>query len=142
MRIVSIGGGPAGLYFAILMKKAFPGAEITVHERNRADDTFGWGVVFSSETLGHFREADAQSYDRIAASFVRWEDIETWYGGTCVPSTGHGFCGLSRRSLLEILQERCAELGVVLRFESEVDGRGALPEADLVLGADGVHSAV
>jgi anthraniloyl-CoA monooxygenase len=142
MRIVSIGGGPAGLYFALLMKRAHPDTEITVHERNRADDTFGWGVVFSSETLGHFRDADAPTYDAIAASFVRWDDIETWYGGTCVTSTGHGFCGLSRKALLRILQARCAELGVRMRFESDVDVRAALPAADLVLGADGVHSAV
>ena len=102
MRILSIGGGPAGLYFSILMKKAFPEARIRVVERNRADDTFGWGVVFSDETLGNFAEADAESFEEIRASFRYWTDIRTWVSGTWVRSTGHGFCGLSRKRLLEI----------------------------------------
>ena len=88
MRIVSIGGGPAGLYFSILMKKAFPDASIRVLERNRPDDTFGWGVVFSAETLSHFGDADRESYDAIRAAFAYWDDIETFYGGKCVTSTG------------------------------------------------------
>ena len=100
MRIECIGGGPASLYFSILMKKAFPDTGITVHERNQADDTFGWGVVFSEETLGHFRDADAESYDRIVSQFAYWDDIETFYGDTSVVSTGHGFCGLARRTSL------------------------------------------
>ena len=143
MRIVSIGGGPSGLYFAILMKKARPDVEITIHERNRADDTFGWGVVFSDETLGNFERADAESMARIRASFRYWGDIETHYRGQIVTSTGHGFCGLARKRLLTILQDRCRELGVILRFQSDVTDLDALTrEADLVLGADGVNSAV
>ncbi len=82
MRIVCIGGGPASLYFAILMKKAFPPVDIEIYERNRADDTFGWGVVFSEETLGHFRDADAELYDAITDAFARWDDIDTWYRDT------------------------------------------------------------
>ena len=139
MKIVVIGGGPSGLYFSLLMKKAFPESDITVHEKNRANDTFGWGVVFSEETLGRFQEADAPSYEQIEASFKYWDDIETYYGGTCVTSTGHGFCGLSRRHLLTILQERCTQVGVTVQFQSDVTPDN-LPAADLVIVADGVHS--
>jgi anthraniloyl-CoA monooxygenase len=114
MRILSIGGGPAGLYFSILMKKAKPDAEISVVERNHADDTFGWGVVFSDETLGHFERCDPESMARIRQSFRYWGEIETRKGGTTVTSTGHGFCGLSRKALLVILRDRCRELGVKL----------------------------
>ncbi len=142
MRIVSIGGGPAGLYFALLARKAFPDCRVTVHERNQADDTFGWGVVFSSETLAHFGEADPESYARITESFVRWEDIETYHRGERVVSTGHGFCGIARRRLLEILQERCREVGAELLFGSEVQSASRFADADLVLAADGVNSAV
>ena len=143
MKICSIGGGPAGLYFSILMKKARPETEITVFERNRADDTFGWGVVFSDETLGAFEEADPESYAQITASFKYWRDIETFYGGTKTVSTGHGFAALSRKKLLLILQQRCRDLGVALRFEHEVEDFASLAaEHDLVLGADGVNSAV
>src|SRR5437764_14553446 len=95
MNIACIGGGPAGLYFALLMKKAFPDLDITVSEKNKADDTFGWGVVFSRETLGNLRDADALSYAEIEKRFSYWDDIETHYRGTVVTSTGHGFCGLS-----------------------------------------------
>jgi anthraniloyl-CoA monooxygenase len=139
MKIAVIGGGPAGLYFSLLMKKAFPKTELTVYEKNKADDTFGWGVVFSEETLNNFEQADAQTYAAIKESFKYWDDIETYVGGTCITSTGHGFCGLSRRRLLLILQQRCAELGVVLKFQTEVKA-DALPKADLVVVADGVHS--
>ncbi|APR87163.1 Anthraniloyl-CoA monooxygenase [Minicystis rosea] len=143
MRIVSIGGGPAGLYFALLMKKAKPEADITVLERNRPDDTFGWGVVFSDETLGNFEREDPESMARIRASFRYWGEIETHYGGEVVTSTGHGFCGLSRKSLLRILQDRARELGVKLEFGHEVRDLDALRrEADLVIGADGVNSGV
>lgn len=143
MRIVSVGGGPSGLYFAIVMKKAMPDADITLFERNRPDDTFGWGVVFSDETLGNFEREDPESMARIQASFRTWGDIETHYRGAVVTSTGHGFCGLSRQALLTILQERCRELGVTLAFQREVTDLDALcREADLVLGADGVNSMV
>src|SRR5262245_45031285 len=102
MRIATIGGGPGALFFAILMRKAFPDVRVTVHERNRADDTFGWGVVFSDETLGHIEAADPESYAEIARRFVRWEHIDTWLGGTRVRSSGHGFCGLARKRLLQV----------------------------------------
>ncbi len=142
MRIVSIGGGPAGLYSGILLKKAFPDADVVVHERNKPDDTFGWGVVFSAETLTHFRDSDAESYDEIVRQFIYWDDIETYYGDTCVRSTGHGFCGMSRMRLLQILQARCLELGVDLRFESEVASLEDAGDADLILAADGINSAI
>lgn len=142
MNIVCVGGGPAGLYFGILMKKAFPDVRITIRERNRADDTFGWGVVFSKETLGHFGDADAETYAEIRRRFAYWDDIDTWYGDTCVTSTGHGFCGMSRRQLLNILQDRAAALGVELRYEDEVDDFDALGDVDVLVGCDGVNSQV
>jgi anthraniloyl-CoA monooxygenase len=142
LRIVCAGGGPAGLYFSILMRRAFPTAEITVHERNRPDDTFGWGVVFSDETLGNFEAADPESYAAITRSFATWGDIETWYADTCVRSTGHGFCGLSRKRLLQIFHERCRALGVDLRFESEIGRLEDAGPADLVLAADGLNSVL
>jgi anthraniloyl-CoA monooxygenase len=116
MRIVSIGAGPAALYFGILMKKAMPEADITLVERNQADDTFGWGVVFSEETLDNFDRADPESMARIKKSFRFWGDIETFVSGTTLRSTGHGFCGLSRKTLLFILQERAAEIDVKRKF--------------------------
>ncbi|MGE0748267.1 MAG: FAD-dependent monooxygenase, partial [Rhodospirillales bacterium] len=140
MKIDVIGGGPAGLYFALLMKKADPSRRIAVHERNRPDDTFGFGVVFSAETLGHFRDYDAPSYDAIRANFAYWDDIDTHYRGEVVRSTGHGFCGMARKTLLLLLHARCRELGVELHFESE-KGVDDFPDADLILAADGINSA-
>ncbi|MFL5320718.1 MAG: bifunctional salicylyl-CoA 5-hydroxylase/oxidoreductase [Myxococcaceae bacterium] len=142
MKIVSVGGGPSALYFSLLMKKAFPETDVTVIERNRPEDTFGWGVVFSRETLGNLGEADRESYERIQQKFAYWDDIETYYRNTVTVSTGHGFCGLARRELLMILQERCRELGVKLDFQHEVKSLAELPNADLVIAADGVHSFV
>ena len=142
MKIVCAGGGPAGLYFAILMKKADPSCEIEIIERNRPDDTFGWGVVFSDETLGAFEEADPETFAKITGSFKYWRDIETFYGGACTVSTGHGFAALSRKKLLQILHRRCRELGVKLRFEREISSLDELPTADLLLGTDGVNSLV
>ena len=142
MRIACIGGGPGGLYFALLMRKRFPETEVVVHERNRAGDTFGWGVVFSDETLGGLAEADPESFAAIQERFATWTDIETFVGGARVRSTGHGFCGLSRKELLLVLQERARELAVDLRFESEVSDPAELAGFDLVVGADGVNSGV
>jgi len=142
MRIAILGGGPAGLYFAVLMKKAFPDTAIQVIERNRPDDTFGWGVVFSDETLANFQIADPESFAEIQRSFANWTDIETYFADTCVRSTGHGFCGLARKRLLEIFQTRCRGLGVDLRFEHEVRDPAELPRADLVVAADGINSIV
>ncbi|HRA21428.1 MAG TPA: bifunctional salicylyl-CoA 5-hydroxylase/oxidoreductase, partial [Anaerolineae bacterium] len=122
MKIVCIGGGPAGLYFAILMKQVQPDADIQVLERNQPDDTFGWGVVFSAETLDTLKDADPVSFAAIQNAFIYWDDIDTHVGGQMVRSTGHGFCGLSRKRLLQILHERCLELGVGLTFQREVDG--------------------
>lgn len=142
MHIVCIGGGPAGLYFAILMKKADPACRISVLERNRPDDTFGWGVVFSDATLDNFAAADAQTHARILASFRHWDDIEIHFRGTTITSGGHGFCGIARRRLLAILQARARELGVELVFGHHVDDPARFPDADLIVAADGVHSAV
>src|SRR5262249_32261949 len=142
MRIEILGGGPAGLYFAILMRKAFPASAIRVRERNRPDDTFGWGVVFSDETLSNFELADPESFAEIRRNFANWTDIETFVGDACVRSTGHGFCGLSRKRLLQIFHARCRELGVELEFEKEVRSLDEVKGADLVLAADGINSFV
>jgi anthraniloyl-CoA monooxygenase len=143
VRIISVGGGPAGLYLGILMKRADPRHQITVLERNRPDDTFGFGVVFSDATLENLGRADAESYAAIRGSFAHWDDIDTHWRGQVLRSTGHGFCGMERRVLLDILQKRCLELGVELRFEHEVRDLDQLAaSADLVLGADGVASTV
>jgi anthraniloyl-CoA monooxygenase len=142
VRIVSIGGGAAGLYFAILMKKADPDHDITVVERNRADDTFGFGVVFSDATLENFAEADPETHEEITAAFAHWDDIEIHYRGQVVTSTGHGFSGMSRQVLLDILQRRAAKLGVTFEFQREVTDLAPYRAADLILGADGVNSTI
>ncbi len=137
-----IGGGPAGLFFAALMKQADPAHEIVVHERNRLDDTFGFGVVFSDATEEALAAADPTVTAAMAAHSHRWDDIEIHYQGTAITSTGHGFSGLSRRTLLAILADRCRDLGVDLRFQCEVTDPETLRGADLVLAADGVNSLV
>ncbi|MFT7537185.1 MAG: anthraniloyl-CoA monooxygenase [Hyphomicrobiaceae bacterium] len=143
MKIACIGGGPASLYFAILLKKRQPSVEIDIYEQNKSDDTFGWGVVFSDETLGNFETADPESFQRIRENFAYWTDIDTFYGGEKVTSTGHGFCGLARKKLLVLLQERCRELGVRMHFEHSVDNLDELAAShDLVVAADGVNSKV
>ncbi len=142
LKVNVIGGGPGGLYFAILMKLAEPLHEIDVFERNRADDTFGFGVVFSDETLATFTGQDAQVSRDIEASFAYWDTIEVRYRGSRIRSSGHGFCGMARMRLLEILQARARELGVRLRFETDVRDVESLRDCDLLLGADGVNSAV
>ena len=142
MKIAVIGGGPAGLYFAILMKKQRPAAEITVYERNRADDTFGFGVVFSDATLDNFERYDLPSYRRITQEFAYWDDIAIHFKGDVHRIGGNGFCGCSRRILLLILQERALELGVRLVFEIDVDDEAALGEPDLIVVADGINSRI
>ena len=147
MRVAVIGGGPAGLYFALLLKKARPETQITVLERNRPDDTFGWGVVFSDQTLGNFRAADVETFDRITASFAHWDDIDVHVRDRVISSSGHGFAGIARRQLLTILQQRAAALGVDLRFQAEIGDDGDLERyglggVDLVVAADGAKSAV
>ena len=140
MRIASIGGGPAGLYFSILLKKTFPEVELDIYERNRADDTFGWGVVFSDETLGNFEKADPESYRAITSEFRYWGEIDTYIGADCVRSSGHGFCGMSRKKLLQLLQRRASELGVRMHFQKEILDEREVGPADLVLACDGVNS--
>ncbi|MGE0787759.1 MAG: bifunctional salicylyl-CoA 5-hydroxylase/oxidoreductase [Sandaracinaceae bacterium] len=135
-----LGGGPAGLYLSILLKQRDPAREIVVFERNAPDDTFGWGVVFSDETLGNLEAADPEVYAQIRASFAYWDAIDIHYRGRCIRSRGHGFCGMSRKKLLQILQARAKDLGVEVRFRHEVDDVAALRDADLLVGADGVNS--
>ena len=141
MRIACLGGGPAGLYFAILMKKANPAHDITVMDRNAADNTFGWGIVFSDKTMDGFRDADAQVVNEIEANFHHWDDIDVHVKGRKITSGGHGFCGMARLKLLQIFQHRAAELGVKMQWEQEVtDPDIYAKEYDLVVGADGVFS--
>jgi anthraniloyl-CoA monooxygenase len=139
-RIVSMGGGPAGLYSAILFKKALPDASVEVFERNRPEDTFGWGVVFSDKTMGNFLEADAPSHARIADEFYHWDDIDVHFKGRTIRSGGHGFAGISRRTLLNILQRRAASLGVKQTFQCELDDTRQFDDADLVIIAEGANS--
>ncbi|MEM8742093.1 MAG: bifunctional salicylyl-CoA 5-hydroxylase/oxidoreductase [Pseudomonadota bacterium] len=141
MRIACLGGGPAGLYFAISMKLRDPSHEIVVFERNRADDTFGWGVVLSDETLDNLAANDADSAAAIRAHFAYWDDISVVYRGTNTVSTGHGFCGIGRKTLLLLLQDRARALGVELRFETELSSAASLAaEYDLVVACDGLNS--
>jgi anthraniloyl-CoA monooxygenase len=139
-RIVCLGGGPAGLYSAILFKKALPGASVEVYERNRPDDTFGWGVVFSDKTMQGFQATDTPSHDAIVSNFYHWDDIDVHFKDTMVRSGGHGFCGISRKQLLNLLQQRAAEVGVRQTFEYEVDDHAPFADADLIVAADGVNS--
>ena len=141
MRISCLGGGPAGLYFALLAKKRQPAHEVTVYERNRAGDTFGWGVVFSDQTLGALREADPVTAAAINDAFNHWDDVAVHYRGQRIVSGGHGFCGIGRMRLLQILQQRCRELGVDLRFATEAPDDEAI-DADLVIACDGLNSRV
>ena len=140
VRIVCVGGGPAGLFFSIVMKMALPDAEITVFERNRAGDTFGWGVVFSDQTLGNIAAADPVTYERIVESFVHWDSIDVHYRGRVMRAGGQGFAGIARKRLLAILQERAIALGVDLRFEVEADAAD-FGDADVIVVADGAGSA-
>jgi anthraniloyl-CoA monooxygenase len=142
MKVVCVGGGPAGLFFALLLKKADPRHEVTVIERNRPDDTFGFGVVFSDATEEALAHADPAVTEAMAARAHRWDDIEIHYQGQVLTSTGHGFSGLARRTLLDILTDRCRQVGVRLCFEHAIDDPETLRDADLVFAADGVNSVV
>ncbi len=145
MKIAVVGGGPGGLYFALLTKKARPDFEIEVHEQNRADDTFGFGVVFSDDTLDEFLSADPESYDAIRDHFAWWSDIVVSHGGLRTVIGGNGFAGCSRTRLLALLQRRCREVGVKLHFQSIIAHDAldrAFPDADLIVAADGINSAI
>jgi anthraniloyl-CoA monooxygenase len=142
LRIVCAGGGPGGLYFALLMKKADPRHQVTVLERNRPDDTFGFGVVFSDATMAGLAEADPAAYGAIQDHLVHWDDIAIHYGGETLTSTGHGFSGMSRHTLLRVLQEHARAAGADLVFEREVESLEALADVDLIVAADGVNSTV
>lgn len=145
MNIVCIGGGPAGLYFGLLMKLENPQNRVVVVERNRPYDTFGWGVVFSDATLSNLRQADPVSAETISAEFSHWDDIDVHFKGVCNRSGGHGFIGIGRKKLLNILQDRCVELGVELVFETQVTDDQAIAreyQADLLIASDGINSTV
>ena len=139
--VAVVGAGPGGLYLAISLKLRDPTLKVTVYERNRPDDTFGWGVVFSDQTLANLKANDPETAARIEAAFVHWDDIDVHIGGETIRSGGHGFAGIGRMRLLQILQARAAELGVELRFSTEVEDARAL-DADLVVAADGLNSRV
>ena len=142
MKIVCIGGGPAGLYFALLMKKQNPEHQVTVVERNRPFDTFGWGVVFSDATMQSMRKWDPETAATIEDAFNHWDDIELVFKGRKIRTTGHGFVGIGRKKMLNILQDRCIELGVEMVFEREVNGDEEFPDADLIISSDGVNSRI
>ena len=142
MKIDIIGGGPAGLYFAILMKKADPRHIITVYERNRPNDTFGWGVVFSAKTMNKLGEYDVESHRRIVESFVSWDNVVVAVKHTQITVHGNSFTGISRLRILNILQERCTELGIEQRYETNVTDLSQFADADLIVAADGINSEI
>ena len=142
MKIVCIGGGPAGLYFGLLMKQLDPAHDITVVERNKAYDTFGWGVVFSDATMDNMRQWDPATASEIEQAFNHWDDIELLFKGRTIRSGGHGFVGIGRKKLLNILQARCEALGVKLVFETNADSDLAYADADLIIASDGINSQI
>jgi anthraniloyl-CoA monooxygenase len=143
MKINIIGGGPAGLYFALLMKKSNAAHEVTVFERNAPDDTFGWGVVFSDKTLSYLKETDEQTHQQITERFEMWDNVDVVHRDQKVTIRGNKFSGIARIELLNILQQRCQELGVPLQFRTEVsDVERLANECDLLVGADGINSTV
>jgi anthraniloyl-CoA monooxygenase len=143
MRINIIGGGPAGMYFAILMKSAEPAHEITIYERNGADDTFGWGVVFSGKTLANLRAADEPSHATITRNFAAWDNVDVVHRDQKVSIHGNSFSGIARLRLLKILQQRCEDLGVAIKFRHEIADLDSLKtDGDLLVAADGVNSLV
>jgi anthraniloyl-CoA monooxygenase len=142
MKIVCIGGGPAGLYFGLLMKQLDPAHDISVIERNRPYDTFGWGVVFSDATMDNMRRSDPKTADEIQRAFSHWDDIELRLKGRVIRSGGHGFVGIGRKKLLNILQARCEELAVRLEFDREAISDEEFADADLIVASDGVNSTI
>lgn len=142
MKITVIGGGPGGLYFSILTKKAMPDCQIDVYERNKADDSFGFGVVFSDETLGEFLSRDLKSYELIRSNFAYWDDIIIARDGQTVNIAGNGFCGCSRKKLLQLLQQRCKEEGINLHFEQNIEDVSQFRDSDIIVACDGIGSAI
>src|ERR1700745_3489437 len=143
MKITIIGGGPAGMYFAILMKQAQSAHPITIYERNGPDDTFGWGVVSSGRTLANLRAADAPSHAEITHDFQAWDNVDVVHRDQKISIHGNSFSGIARLRLLNILQRRCEELGIEIKFRTEIsDVEARRREADLLVGADGVNSIV
>jgi anthraniloyl-CoA monooxygenase len=142
MKINIIGGGPAGLYLALLLKKYDSSHEITIFERNAPDDTFGWGVVFSGKTLSNLRDADRETHRQIAESFKKWDNVDVIYRDEKITIRGNHFSGIARIKLLNILQSRCVELGVEIRYRTNAVDTDALRDSDLLVGADGVNSEV
>jgi anthraniloyl-CoA monooxygenase len=142
MKVTVVGGGPGGLYFAILAKKSWPDWDIDVYERNKPDDTFGFGVVFSDETLGFLNDYDPESYEAIRRSFAYWDDVDIHYEGQVLRSAGNGFCGCSRLTLLQLLQERAEQLDIRIHFETEIDNIEQFADSDLILASDGVNSFI
>jgi anthraniloyl-CoA monooxygenase len=143
MKINIIGGGPAGLYFALLMKKQNPAHDVALMERNAPDDTFGWGVVFSDKTLSYLKEADAQSYEEITASFEMWDNVDVVHRGQKITIRGNRFSGIARIKLLQILQRRCRQLNVDLHFRTEISEIDEMASnCDLLVGADGINSTI
>ncbi|MEP7031783.1 MAG: FAD-dependent monooxygenase, partial [Pseudolabrys sp.] len=142
MRAAILGGGPGGLNFAISLKLRNPAHEVVVVERNSPNDTFGWGVVLSEDTLANLDANDSVSAAAIRDSFVYWDDVAVHYRGAVMRSGGHGFSGIGRQRLLNILQDRARSLGVDLRFETEAKDVGDYSDYDLIVGADGVNSRV
>ncbi|HEY8205187.1 MAG TPA: FAD-dependent monooxygenase [Pyrinomonadaceae bacterium] len=143
MKIKIIGGGPAGMYFAILMKKSDAAHELTIFERNGPDDTFGWGVVFSGKTLANLREADAESHSEITRDFEAWDNVDVVHRDEKISIHGNSFSGIARIRLLKVLQRRCEELGIEINFRTEIaDIESLRRDCDLLVGADGVNSTV
>jgi anthraniloyl-CoA monooxygenase len=142
LRIVIIGGGPAGLYFAILMKKLVPGHEITILERDGPDDTFGWGIVFSDRTFSFLSENDRESFRQIVASSEVWDNVDVVHKGQRVTVRGNRFSAISRLAFLNILQKRCLDLGVQIKFQTNVSDLAEIQDCDLLVGADGANSLV
>ena len=143
MKIKIIGGGPAGMYFAILMKRADAAHDITIYERNGPDDTFGWGVVFSGKTLRNLQAADPESHAEITRDFAAWDNVDVVHRAAKISIHGNSFSGIARLRLLKILQRRCEALGIEIKFRTEIDDVAALASsADLLVGADGVNSTL
>ncbi len=142
MRVAILGGGPAGLYFSVLLKQARPDTDMTIYERNRPDDVFGFGVVFSDATLDIFERYDQPSYQAIIANFAYWDDIEIRFKDTIRRVGGNGFCGCSRRTLLLLLQQRASDLGVKIHFQTDISDLSQFADADLIVASDGINSFV